>query len=136
MDFISNSPAETEKLAKKFIKNFPDTVLVGLSGDLGSGKTAFVKGLSKALGIKKNVTSPTFVIEKIYQGKSRQLIHIDAYRLSTESDLQTIGFYEFIHNPKNIIVIEWPEKVFSKIPERMRIIKFSYVDENKRKINW
>jgi len=136
MDYISNSPSQTENLAKKFLIKNPGVNLIGLSGDLGSGKTVFVKGIAKALGIKRNITSPTFVIEKIYQIKDRQLVHIDAYRLSRQDDLQSIGFDEFANDQGNIIVIEWPEQIFSKIPEKMKIINFNYVSENERKISF
>ncbi|MEI6144251.1 MAG: tRNA (adenosine(37)-N6)-threonylcarbamoyltransferase complex ATPase subunit type 1 TsaE [Candidatus Berkelbacteria bacterium] len=136
MDHISNSLSETENLAKKFLKENPEVKLVGLVGDLGSGKTAFVKGLASFLGVERNITSPTFVIQKIYKGDDQQLIHIDAYRLSSKHDLEAVGFEEFLSDSKNIIAIEWPEQVFSQFPVNMRIINFSYVDENSRKINW
>lgn len=143
MDHISNSLSETENLAKKFLTDFlpagrqaPSARLVGLVGDLGSGKTAFVKGVAKALGVKENITSPTFVIEKIYPFGDRQLVHIDAYRLSSREDLETIGFEELVQDRKNLIFIEWPERVFSIFPAEMKIINFSYVDEKKRKICW
>lgn len=143
MDYISNSTKETENLAKKFLtenlpagRQVPEAKLIGLSGDLGSGKTAFTKGLAKFLGIEQNITSPTFVIEKVYRGDDCQLVHIDAYRLTSEADLEAIGFTELIADQNNIIVIEWPEKVFSRFPENLNIINFSYVDENSRKISW
>lgn len=136
MDYVSNSLSETANLARKFLMKNPDANLVGLSGDLGSGKTAFVKGVAKTLGIKRNITSPTFVIEKIYSYGNQKLVHIDAYRLSSKQDLEAIGFDELINDQKNIIFIEWPERVFSKIPANMKIISFKYIDENKRKISW
>ncbi|PIU24243.1 tRNA (adenosine(37)-N6)-threonylcarbamoyltransferase complex ATPase subunit type 1 TsaE [Candidatus Berkelbacteria bacterium CG08_land_8_20_14_0_20_39_8] len=136
MDYISSSTKETEKLAQKFLNLKPNARLIGLSGDLGSGKTVFVKGVAKELGINKNITSPTFVVEKIYQHKSGKLIHIDAYRLSSFSDLEVLGFNELLSDKKNIIMIEWPELVFSQYPETMEIIKFSYVNEKQRKISW
>lgn len=136
MDYISNSLLETENLAKKFFNDFPDTLLVGLVGDLGSGKTAFVKGIAKALDIKRNITSPTFVIEKIYQGKNHRLIHIDAYRLSSSADLEAIGIDDLLSDSGNIIFIEWPERVLKPLPGNMKIINFRYINENKRKISF
>lgn len=136
MDYISNSPSQTEALAKKFLAKNPGVNLIGLSGDLGSGKTVFVKGIAKALMIKQNITSPTFVIEKIYKSKANQLVHIDAYRLSGADDLQAIGFDEFSADPKNIVVIEWPERIWRQLPEKMKIISFHYVNEDKRKISF
>ena len=123
-------------MASKFLEKNPGVSLIGLCGDLGSGKTAFVKGIAKSLGIERNVTSPTFVIEKIYPIDEKRLVHIDAYRLNSKNDLETIGFDELANDSKNIIFVEWPEKVFSKIPDKMKIIKFRYIDENKRKISF
>jgi len=136
MDHLSNSLKETEDLARKFLTENADIKLIGLSGDLGSGKTAFVKGFAKYLGVERNITSPTFVIQKIYQGDSCKLVHIDAYRLSSRQDLEAIGFEELISDEKNVVAIEWPEQVFSHLPANMKIINFSYVDEDKRKISW
>lgn len=136
MDYITNSLSQTEKLASKFLEKNPGVNLVGLVGDLGSGKTAFAKGIAKALGIKRNITSPTFIIEKIYPAGDQKLAHIDAYRLSSNQDLQAIGFGELTSNQNNIIFIEWPERVFSQFPANMKIINFRYIDENKRKISF
>jgi len=136
MDFISSSQEETEKFAVEFLKESPSVRLLGLSGDLGSGKTAFVKGLANFLGVERNITSPTFVIQKIYQGDDCKLVHIDAYRLSSLTDLEAIGFNEFVADQNNLVVVEWPEQVFSQFPDNMKIIRFVYEDENTRKISW
>jgi len=136
MDFISKSPKQTEALAKKFLNKNPEFRVIGLIGDLGSGKTAFVKGIAKALEIKRNITSPTFVIEKIYPYNNQKLVHIDAYRLSSNQDLEAIGFDELTNDPKNIIFIEWPERVFNEIPKNIKVISFKYIDENSRKISF
>lgn len=89
--------------------------LVTLSGELGAGKTAFAKALAKALGIEEPVTSPTFVLEKIYalpkSAKFARLAHIDAYRLEDESELAALGFDELMSDPQTLVVLEWPEKV-------------------------
>lgn len=136
MDYTSKSTEETEELAKKFIANNPTLKLVGLIGDLGSGKTAFVKGAAKALEIEKNITSPTFVIMKNYSGPSKQLVHIDAYRLNTLEDLEALGFNEFLSAKGSMVVVEWPERVFDTYPEEMKIVNFEYINENERKISF
>jgi len=136
MEYTTKSPEETAKLAEKFLKENLNARIIGLSGDLGSGKSVFVKGAAKYLGIKKNVTSPTFVIAKIYEGSRGKLVHIDAYRLKDENDLETIGFNEFTNDPGNYIFLEWPEQVFNKMPDKIKIIKFEYLGENERKISW
>lgn len=89
--------------------------LITLSGELGAGKTAFTKAFAKALGVETEVTSPTFVLEKIYalpkEGKFARLAHIDAYRLNDKSELAALGFDELMKDPMTLVVLEWPEKV-------------------------
>ncbi|VAW19133.1 tRNA threonylcarbamoyladenosine biosynthesis protein TsaE, partial [hydrothermal vent metagenome] len=125
-----NSLEEMEVFAVSFIKTLSKkkkemgAFVVGLQGDLGAGKTAFTKSVAKALGVGVSVTSPTFVIEKIYKLPVRaphaggpeneifsRLIHIDAYRLESGSELTSLGWEDISSDPKNIILIEWPEKV-------------------------
>ncbi len=142
MKIISKSLKETEKIAqefaeKEFVKNESSAVIVGLYGDLGSGKTAFTQAVAKRLGVKETVTSPTFVIEKIYKLDNKNfdhLIHIDAYRLTSGGELLHLGWEEIAKNPKNIIFIEWPERVAEILPDDIRKIYFTFVDEKTRVI--
>lgn len=115
------------------------TVLV-CSGDLGAGKTAFVKGIATALGVKDTILSPTFVIQKIYKiphtekkkfGFSK-LIHIDAYRLDFPHELLSIGWREILKDVENLIVVEWGEKFKNILPRNYQHIHFEFVDENTR----
>jgi tRNA threonylcarbamoyladenosine biosynthesis protein TsaE len=112
--------------------------VLALRGDLGSGKTTFTKYLAAAFGVEKIVTSPTFVILKKYpivgSDKFNQLIHIDCYRLSSVEDLLSIGFFEFLDAPKNLVVVEWPETVISILADRARVLEFEYISEMERKI--
>ena len=89
--------------------------VITLSGDLGAGKTAFVKEVANCLSVKEEVTSPTFVIQKEYiipeHSLWKKLVHIDAYRLESKSELEYLGWDELIRNSENIIFIEWPEQV-------------------------
>jgi tRNA threonylcarbamoyladenosine biosynthesis protein TsaE len=88
--------------------------IVTLSGDLGAGKTTFVQGIATALGVEERVTSPTFVIVKIYDLHDqafRKLIHMDAYRLKGPQHLKVLGWEEMANDPQNLIFIEWPEKI-------------------------
>jgi tRNA threonylcarbamoyladenosine biosynthesis protein TsaE len=138
--------AETKKIAPKFIKalKYQKTAkVVGLSGDLGSGKTTFTKFVAESLGIKETVNSPTFVIMKIYKipyrklpvaGRWSRLIHIDAYRLERGNELTVLGWNEIVLNPRNLILIEWPERVKEVLPRDIQTIRFEFVDDNKRKI--
>lgn len=128
MKYISTSLDETQKIADDFVSTLSPKVgsafVVGLSGDLGAGKTAFTKCIAKSFGVEETVTSPTFVIEKIYEltdQKFTHLIHIDAYRLDLSSELVNLGWQKIISDPNNIILIEWPEKVADIMPEHTRI---------------
>ncbi len=135
MEYISKSEKETAKIAASIIEKYPEICIFGLMGDLGSGKTAFVRGVAEKIGVKQNITSPTFVIMKTYEAPSRHLVHIDAYRLNSQEDLFSIGFDDLVSEPSNLVFIEWPEKVFKTIPKNIKLINFSYLDENSRKIN-
>lgn len=135
---------ETEKIArdfveKEFLKNKDGALVVGLYSDLGSGKTAFTQAVAKCLGVKETVTSPTFVIEKIYKLNNKNfehLIHIDAYRLKSGDELLHLGWEEIAKNPKNIILIEWPEKVSEILPDNIKKIYFTFVSEGTREIEF
>ena len=142
----TNGIKETERTAKSFVEKNArveqareKALIVGLYGDLGFGKTTFVKGIAKVFGLKKTITSPTFVIEKIYKLKNQvfdNLIHIDAYRLKSGDELLNLGWKEISKNPKNIIFIEWPENVNDILPSDAKNIKFRFVDENVREITF
>jgi len=101
----------------------PDrATIIALSGELGSGKTTFTQGVAKALGIGEMITSPTFVIEKIYElsptlGRGfTRLIHIDTYRIRGEKEMQAIGWHEITKVPENLILLEWPEQIGGALP--------------------
>lgn len=134
MEYVSKSQQETEEIAVKILKNHPEYNIFALKGDLGSGKTVFVRGICRFLGVKNHIASPTFVIMKIYPIGKKHIFHIDAYRLSSYEDLKSIGFEEIASKKNNLLFIEWPEKVFSKIPQNVKLIKFKYIDENQRQI--
>ena len=136
---------EMKALAADFIehlKPIPDgATVIGLRGELGAGKTTFTQACANLLGISENVTSPTFVILKKYQlnketlgGNFSFFIHIDAYRLKGGKELDTIGWQEIISDPKNLIMIEWPELVLDVIPLSARYIDFKHVNEMTREI--
>lgn len=107
---------EMSMFTKSFSKQLKGGDILALSGELGSGKTAFVKALARAVGIKKTVTSPTFVVMNVYTFPKRyhnaiQLCHIDAYRLKSVKDLEILGAQEYIGDSTIITAIEWPEQV-------------------------
>lgn len=137
---ITHSLEETQNLAKEWLATLPiktdEATIVGLYGNLGSGKTTFTQSVARELGIKETVTSPTFVIEKFYEIEYKdfaRLIHIDAYRLESGRELTTLNFEELVANPNNLIIIEWPENVKEILPENHLKIFCEFVDENSRK---
>ncbi len=111
---------------------------IGLEGDLGAGKTTFVQGAAQFLGVETTATSPTFVIQKSYPLAGRQfdrLIHIDAYRLKGVEELSVLGWGETMRNPRNLVLIEWPERIRSALPEGTTILKLRFIDEKTRGIS-
>lgn len=130
--------------AEEFVKSLKGGDILALRGDLGSGKTTFTKGLARALGITSEITSPTFVILKEYQIKNEnrsanikeveKLVHVDCYRFHDVSDAHSIDLEQYFNRNNLILVIEWPEKIASILPEHTKILDFSYVDEHTRKI--
>ena len=139
----SKSPKETEKAAQDFVasleksKSQEQATIVGLYGELGSGKTTFMKSVARAFGVEEIVTSPTFVIQKSYPLKNKRfsnLYHIDAYRLTSGDDLLTLGWERVLGDPKNIIFIEWPEFISSALPASINTVMFETVDETTRDI--
>ena len=108
----SHSAAETIERARWFGKQLKAGTVIALVGDLGSGKTTFVKGLALGLGVRdaREVKSPTFVILHVYEG-SCPLYHFDLYRLDSESDLETIGADEFLGDPQTVSVVEWADRI-------------------------
>lgn len=139
LEIITKSAQETQKTAKVLAQEIlgrsedHKTLVIGLQGELGSGKTTFVQGLAKGLGIKKPITSPTFVILKKYKIRATNFYHIDCYRIQSE-DLLDLDFKEIINQPQNIIVIEWAERVKKILPADTLWIKFEYLNLNERKI--
>lgn len=110
--------------------------LVCLYGDLGGGKTTFIQGLAEELGIKETVNSPTFLIMKKYGAKKYNLYHFDCYRISAYQEILDVGWEEIINGENNIIAVEWPEKIEEILPKERLNLKFEFVDEKTRKINF
>ncbi len=115
--------------------------LVTLSGELGAGKTAFTKACAKALGVEESVTSPTFVLEKVYSldpsaTAFKRLVHIDAYRLESGAELAPLGFDELLKDPKTLILLEWPEKVADALPAATRAIILAVHPDGSRTLTY
>lgn len=111
---------EAQSLVARLAPKSAGATLVTLTGELGAGKTTFTQEVARALGVTEHVTSPTFVLEKIYELPSgdsfSKLVHIDAYRLNGGSELRALGFEALTADTKNLIIIEWPERVADALP--------------------
>ena len=163
LNIVSHSGGETEEIARSFLMKLnpikKKATIVGLYGDLGTGKTNFTQAAAKYFGVKRKVNSPTFVIIKKYpipwQGVHKNflatktkpvlagenfyerpafkyLFHIDAYRLKNEKELIHLGWEELISNPKHLIFIEWPERVIKALPKKHHKIFISHTKEGYR----
>ena len=112
--------------------------VLALTGDLGAGKTALTRAIAAELGVRDEVTSPTFVIEQIYdlyQDRDwSRLIHIDAYRLETSEELTPLGFAEQAGDPENLIVIEWAKRVENSIPVSAVWVELKVTGEDERNV--
>jgi len=132
---ISHSVAETTKQAHRLARRLHGGDVIGLVGHLGAGKTTFVQGLARALGIKKHITSPTFVLLHAYTlpkqfNSITTFVHVDCYRLHAHQQLIDIGIREYLDDPHTLTVIEWAEKVKSLLPARTLWINFSYTHKD------
>ncbi|MEX0932407.1 MAG: tRNA (adenosine(37)-N6)-threonylcarbamoyltransferase complex ATPase subunit type 1 TsaE [Parcubacteria group bacterium] len=142
MKHLSKSTEDTKALAQVFLDSVERgerAVVVALKGDLGAGKTSFSQAVGQILGVKENMHSPTFVIQKVYKIDWKgftKLIHIDAYRLEKESELLHLGWEEIIKEPENLVLIEWPENVSGIVPEGAREVLLTFIDESTREIEY
>lgn len=126
MEERTGSPAEMVQRGADFARALRPgarATIVTLSGNLGAGKTTFVQGVAEALGVQESVSSPTFVLEKVYALEKNpsgigftHLIHMDAYRLKSAHELRVLGWEEIIREPGNVIFLEWPERVEGAVP--------------------
>jgi tRNA threonylcarbamoyladenosine biosynthesis protein TsaE len=139
--FISHSPAETGSLGERWGRAAQTGLVIGLSGDLGAGKTQLVKGIARGLGITARVHSPTFTLVNEYGGGRLRLFHLDLYRLETRGQMVSAGLEEFLQ-PDGVTVIEWAEKMVNEEwrmkneekPRRMIFVKIEILGESERKI--
>ncbi len=147
MEVVTKSAQETQELGEKIanqltIKHQMDGQgqTLSLSGELGSGKTTFIQGLAKGLGIKERILSPTFIMMREYtvhraKSKEQSLYHIDLYRVGNEKDVEGLGLEEIWSDPQNIVAIEWAEKIKKILPKKRIDIHFEYLKEDKREIS-
>jgi tRNA threonylcarbamoyladenosine biosynthesis protein TsaE len=166
--YISSSAARTKQLGKSlaeeiinFVKNPRDrgkgkkegvygraeknsrekAFVIALDGELGGGKTTFLQGFARGLGVEEKILSPTFVILKKFQlinnltiKQFNNFYHIDCYRIQNPEELIGLGFKEIVKNPENIVAVEWAERIKKTIPKDALKLKFKFIDEKTRRI--
>ena len=132
MEFLTNAPAETEKLGAALGRILQPGTVIAYRGDLGAGKTAFTRGLAKGLGCRELVTSPTYTIVNEYLGGRLPLFHFDMYRLSSSEDLFDIGWEDYLERG-GVCAVEWSENVADAL-EAPIVITIEKLGEDSRRI--
>ena len=133
--FISNSPAETEAIGRQVAENIGVGSVLALKGDLGSGKTLFVKGVVAGLGSSADVTSPTFTILHEYRGGRLRVYHFDLFRVENPQSLARLGLDDYFFDD-GIALIEWADRFPEFVPEQARWIFFEIKSETQRAITF
>ena len=131
-EFISHSQLETEEVGRKLAEKLPGGSVVAMYGDLGAGKTAFVRGMAKGMGLSCRVSSPTFTIVNEYLGE-RELIHFDMYRLSSADELFDIGWEDYLSRGA-VCAVEWSEKVQDAFFGDEITVRIEKLSDTERKI--
>lgn len=129
MEYISTSEKQTQEIAFEYAKTLNRGDVIILNGDLGAGKTAFTKGLAKYFNLD-GVTSPTYAYLNVY---GNLLYHYDCYRLSCGEDAVMLGLTDYF-NGDNICIIEWAENIEDVLPESLKVVNITKIDENTRRI--
>jgi len=122
--YLTKSEKQTIALGKKITNNLKGGEILALTGDLGAGKTTLIKGIAKGLGIEKIITSPTFVLMKIYtikpkKSKIKILVHIDCYRITSAQEIDDIGALEYFNDANTVVVVEWADKIKKILPKKI-----------------
>ncbi len=130
-DIVSYSSEQTEKIGESLAQNLNGIEIIALFGNLGAGKTAFVRGLCKGLKVENDVYSPTFAIVNEYKGKYN-VYHFDMYRVKTMEDLYSTGYFDYIDN--GILVIEWSENISAILPDDAIRVEINYGKEENERI--
>ena len=127
-EFISHSTSETEEIASDFAKQLKKSDFVALFGDLGVGKTAFVRGMATTVCNGASVKSPTYTIVNEYRNQNGELFHFDVYRIEDDDDLYSMGFYDYLK--RGICVCEWSENIPWAIPSNAYRITIERVEQS------
>lgn len=130
---VTASAAETQNLAARLAAALPPGSVLALHGDLGAGKTTFVQGLARGLGIQESVTSPTFAILALHRGSGRTLVHVDAYRIEGGRALEDLMIDDFLVPPW-WVAVEWPSKVADWLPADALHLEFSHAPSRRHAV--
>ena len=131
-EIVSNSERDTELAGERFGASVPDGAVVAMYGELGSGKTAFVRGMARGMGLTCRVSSPTFTIVNEYEGP-RELIHFDMYRLGSADELFDIGWEDYV-NRGSVCAVEWSENVEDAFYGDEVVVRFEKLGQTTRRI--
>jgi len=143
IEFLTKNAKETMGLGEESAQKVLETrsgeraAVLGLIGNLGGGKTTFLHGFAKGLGIKEKVNSPTFIIMRRYKmqdARYKNFYHLDCYRLNKPREILDLGWKEIIENPKNIVAVEWAGKMKKIMPQETIWLNFEFVNDKTRKI--
>jgi len=129
----TDSADHTRGLAIELASILPVTATLALHGDLGVGKTTFVQGLARGLGVSDRVTSPTFAIYSVHQGRDRSLVHLDAYRLENESQIESLALEEYLTGAY-CLAVEWPERIPAWLPAQTWHLELSIDRDDRHRI--
>lgn len=135
-EYIAKTEADTQQIAVDFAQRLKGGEVIALSGNLGAGKTVFVKALAQQLGVVETVTSPTFVLMKVYNVKYKNIekfVHVDCYRLQGQEDLSEIGLADYLGQTNMILAVEWADRVIG-LPTQTIKIHFEILANEQRKI--
>ncbi len=133
LEYVSDSPSDTERISEDFAKTLNPGTVIAFLGNLGVGKTCFMRGLARGIGYKGDVTSPTFSIVNEYLGGRLPIFHFDMYRITSFEDLYSTGYFDYF-DQNGIIAIEWSENISEILEDDTVFIEISPIDDTKRKI--
>jgi tRNA threonylcarbamoyladenosine biosynthesis protein TsaE len=140
---LSKSAGQTKKLGESLAKELlkekeqKGAFVLGLEGDLGGGKTTFLQGFARGLGIKQKILSPTFIIMRKFEirnSKFKYFYHIDCYRIQKVKEILDLGFKEILSRPENIVAVEWAEKISKILPKDILTLEFEFINKETREI--
>jgi tRNA threonylcarbamoyladenosine biosynthesis protein TsaE len=133
LGITTESAAMTRRVAAELAGVLPPDTALALHGDMGVGKTTFIQGLAQGLGVCEQVTSPTFAIYTVYRGAGRTLVHLDAYRLENEPQIEGLLLDEFLVPPW-VLAVEWPDKISGWLPTQTWHLSLSIVEGDQHRI--